>query len=63
MHCNRGGLLIDGELEDFPGVHSATTDVRGGRSTVRFEEDAEVDTDALVAAVRQAGEHEARPLG
>lgn len=63
MHCNSCGLLIDDELEELPGVHSATTDVRSGRSTVQFEEDAEVDTDVLVAAVRRTGEYEARPVG
>ncbi|MFD8644192.1 MULTISPECIES: heavy-metal-associated domain-containing protein [Streptomyces] len=62
MHCTSCGLLIDDELEEVPGVRSARTDVRSGRSTVRFEEGAVVDTDALVAAVRQAGEYEARPV-
>ncbi|WP_254705585.1 heavy-metal-associated domain-containing protein [Streptomyces vilmorinianum] len=63
MHCTSCGLLIDDELEEIPGVRSARTDVRGGRSTVRFEEGAEVDTDVLAAAVRRAGEYEARPVG
>lgn len=63
MHCTSCGLLIDDELEETPGVRSARTDVRSGRSTVRFEEGAVVDMDALVAAVRQAGEYEARPAG
>ncbi|QES24451.1 heavy metal transporter [Streptomyces venezuelae] len=63
MHCTSCGLLIDDELEEVPGVRSARTDVRSGRSTVQFEEGALVDSDALVAAVRQAGEYEARPVG
>ncbi|MFB9556920.1 heavy metal-associated domain-containing protein [Streptomyces roseoviridis] len=63
MHCTSCGLLIDDELEEIPGVSSARTDVRTGRSTVRFEEGAVVDTDALLAAVRRAGEYEARPVG
>lgn len=63
MRCTSCGLLIDDELEEIPGVRSAQTDVRTGRSTVRFEEGAVVDTDALLAAVRRAGEYEARPVG
>lgn len=63
MHCTSCGLLVDDELEEVAGVRSARTDVRSGRSTVRFEEGAVVDTDALVAAVREAGEYEARPIG
>ncbi|MDT9691886.1 cation transporter [Streptomyces sp. P9(2023)] len=63
MHCTSCGLLIDDELEEVPGVRSARTDVRSGRSTVGFEDGAEVDTHALVAAVRRAGEYEARPVG
>ncbi|MGW6454925.1 heavy-metal-associated domain-containing protein [Streptomyces sp. NPDC055078] len=62
MHCTSCGLLIDHELEAIPGVRSARTDLRSGRSTVRFEEGAAVDTSALVAAVRQAGEYEARQV-
>ncbi|MBT2492915.1 cation transporter [Streptomyces sp. ISL-96] len=60
MHCNSCGLLIDDELEDLPGVRSATTDVRTGRSVVRLEEGADMDTAALIAAVEAAGEYTAR---
>ncbi|MBX9395769.1 heavy-metal-associated domain-containing protein [Streptomyces sp. TRM72054] len=61
MHCSSCGLLIDDELEDIPGVRSSSTDVNAGRTTVRLEEGAEVDTAALVAAVQQAGDYTARP--
>lgn len=61
MHCSSCGLLIDDELEDIPGVRSASTDVNAGRTTVRLEEGADVDTAALVAAVEQAGDYKARP--
>ncbi|MEU0721794.1 cation transporter [Streptomyces lavendulocolor] len=61
MHCSSCGLSIDDELEEVPGVRSASTDVRSGRSTVRMEEGTEVDTDALVAAVQRAGDYKARP--
>jgi copper chaperone CopZ len=61
MHCASCGLLIDDELEEIPGVRSAHTDVRSGRSTIRLEDGAEVDTDALVAAVQRAGDYTARP--
>ncbi|MCP3820248.1 cation transporter [Streptomyces sp. A3M-1-3] len=61
MHCTSCGLLIDDELEDIPGVRSSTTDVNAGRTTIRLEEGADVDTAALVAAVQQAGDYTARP--
>ncbi|MBC9723926.1 heavy-metal-associated domain-containing protein [Streptomyces sp. TRM68367] len=61
MHCSSCGLLIDDELEEVPGVRSARTDVRSRRSTIRLEEGATVDTDALVAAVQRAGDYKARP--
>ncbi|GHE39063.1 cation transporter [Streptomyces lavendulocolor] len=61
MHCSSCGLSIDDELEEVPGVRSASTDVRSGRSTVRLDETAAVDTDALVAAVHRAGDYTARP--
>lgn len=61
MHCSSCGLLIDDELEDIPGVRSSTTDVKTGRTTIRLEEGADVDTAALVAAVQQAGDYTARP--
>ncbi|GAA3500968.1 hypothetical protein GCM10019016_080750 [Streptomyces prasinosporus] len=63
MHCSSCGLSIDDELEEVPGIRSAHTDVRSGRSTIRLEEEATVDTDALVAAVRRAGEYTAQPVG
>jgi copper chaperone len=59
MHCGSCGLLIDDELEELPGVRSAATDARTGRSVVRLEEGAEVDGAALVAAVEAAGEYTA----
>lgn len=61
MHCTSCGLLIDDELEDVPGVRSASTDLRTGRSTIRLEAGVEADTDSLVAAVQQAGDYTARP--
>ncbi|MET9514342.1 cation transporter [Streptomyces sp. NPDC002994] len=63
MHCNSCGLLIDDELEDLPGVRSAATDVRAGRSVVRLEEGTDVDTAALLAAVESAGDYTARVAG
>ncbi|MCX5009470.1 cation transporter [Streptomyces sp. NBC_00555] len=60
MHCTSCGLLIEDELEDLPGVRSAATDVRAGRSVVRLEDGADIDTAALVAAVEAAGDYTAR---
>jgi Cu+-exporting ATPase len=54
MHCAGCGLLVDDILEDVPGVRSARTDVRAGRSVVDLD-DAGVAPAALVAAVGQAG--------
>jgi copper chaperone len=62
MHCSSCGLLIDDELEDIPGVHSVSTDVKTGRTTVCLEEGAVVQTAALIAAVEQAGDYTARPV-
>ncbi|MFZ3493059.1 cation transporter [Streptomyces sp. 5.8] len=63
MHCTSCGLLIDDELEDLPGVRSATTDVRAGRCVVRLEDNTGADTAALVAAVEAAGDYTARIAG
>ncbi|MET9836084.1 cation transporter [Streptomyces sp. NPDC006385] len=63
MHCSSCGLSIDDELEEVPGVRSASTDVRRGQSTIRLEEGAAVDPDALVAAVRRAGDYMAQSVG
>ncbi|WTX93304.1 heavy-metal-associated domain-containing protein (plasmid) [Streptomyces sp. NBC_00637] len=60
MHCTSCGLLIDDELEELPGVRSAGTDFRTQRTTVRLEETAAVDADALVSAVARAGDYKAR---
>ncbi|MBT2490709.1 cation transporter [Streptomyces sp. ISL-96] len=62
MHCSSCGLLIDDELEDLPEVRSAGTDVKAGRTTVRLEEGAVVETATLIAAVEQAGDYKARPV-
>ena len=59
MHCSSCGLLIDDELEEVPGVRSARTDVRKGRSVVRLE-DADLDPTLLVKAVQGAGDYQAR---
>ncbi|MGW9028080.1 heavy-metal-associated domain-containing protein [Streptomyces sp. NPDC055722] len=62
MHCSSCGLSIDDELEEVPGVRSARTNVRSGRSTILLEETATVDTDTLVAAVRRAGDYTAQTV-
>ncbi|MET9953651.1 cation transporter [Streptomyces sp. NPDC006339] len=60
MHCTSCGLLIDDELEDVDGVRAATTDARTGRSVVRLDEGADVDSVVLIAAVEAAGDYTAR---
>ncbi|MDT9692988.1 cation transporter [Streptomyces sp. P9(2023)] len=60
MHCTSCGLLIDDELEEVPGVRSASTSFRAGRTTILLDKGAEVDTAELVAAVGRAGEYQAR---
>ncbi|MFD3928312.1 heavy-metal-associated domain-containing protein [Streptomyces sp. NPDC058614] len=60
MHCSSCGMLIDDELEEVPGVRSARTDVRRGRSIVRLKDAASVDTDLLIKAVQVAGDYTAR---
>ena len=60
MHCASCGLLIDDELEEIPGVRSASTDVRKGLSVVRLEEASAVDPELLIEAVQGAGDYQAR---
>lgn len=60
MHCASCGLLIDDELEELPGVRSATTDARTGRSVVLLDDGADVDSALLIAAVEGAGDYSAR---
>ncbi|MFK0045910.1 cation transporter [Streptomyces sp. NPDC090741] len=60
MHCASCGLLIDDELEGLPGVRSANTDTRSGRSIVRLDEGAHVDGATLLAAVEGVGDYTAR---
>ncbi|MCX5418037.1 heavy-metal-associated domain-containing protein [Streptomyces sp. NBC_00059] len=55
MHCASCGLLVDDELEDVPGVRSARTDVRKGRSTVHLTDEGSTDPSTLIAAVERAG--------
>ncbi|MFF5757423.1 heavy-metal-associated domain-containing protein [Streptomyces longwoodensis] len=62
MHCSSCGLLIDDELEEVPGVRSARTDIRKGRSVVRLE-DANLDPALLIKAVEGAGDYRARLAG
>jgi copper chaperone CopZ len=65
MHCASCGLLIDDELEDLPGVRSASTSVRTSRTsrtTVHLHADADLDAATLIAAVERAGDYRARPL-
>lgn len=60
MHCTSCGLLVDDELEDVPGVRSAATDVRAGRTLVLLHEGVDVAPAALVSAVEGAGDYTAR---
>lgn len=60
MHCAGCGLIIDEELEEVPGVRSAGTDVRKGRSVVRLAEGTTVDPELLIKAVQGAGDYQAR---
>lgn len=55
MHCASCGLLIDDELGDVPGVRSARTDVRKGRSVVHLADEGSVDPSTLITAVQRAG--------
>lgn len=47
MHCGSCSLLIDDTLEDLPGVTSAHTELKTGRSTVAL--DTAITTPQLVA--------------
>jgi len=57
MHCASCGLLVDEVVEELPGVASATTDVRAGRTVVRPTVDggATLDPAQVVDAIRDLG--------
>jgi copper chaperone len=54
MHCGSCGLLVDETLEELPGVRSASTDVRAGRTVVEVDP-ALCTAEQIVAAVAEAG--------
>lgn len=55
MHCPSCGLLIDDVVEDLAGVSSSATDVGAGRTVVAVAEGGEVDPEAVIAAIAEAG--------
>jgi copper chaperone CopZ len=56
MHCASCGLLIDEVVEELPGVASAATDVRAGRTVVRPAADGPGPDQAMVLdAIRNLG--------
>ncbi len=54
MHCASCGLLIDEAVEELDAVQSCTTDVRRGRTTVRFDP-GRTPPSAVIAAIAAAG--------
>lgn len=54
MHCASCSLLIDETLEDLEGVHRSTTRLRKRNTVVEFDP-ATCTTEAIVAAIAEAG--------
>ncbi|NNH70581.1 heavy metal transporter [Nocardia uniformis] len=54
MHCGSCALLVDDTLDDLPGVHSAQTTMKKGRSIVELDT-AATTTDDVVAAIETLG--------
>jgi copper chaperone CopZ len=54
MHCTSCALNIDGELEDTPGVVSASTSYAKASTTVVFD-DKKVNEKKLQQAIKNAG--------
>jgi copper chaperone len=56
MHCGSCALLIDDTLEDLPGVRSAHTSVKHGRTTVELDTAKSSPTD-IINAITELGYH------
>lgn len=54
MHCTSCGMSIDGELEDTPGVLSASTKYASGETTIEYDEK-KVSLDSLKTVITQLG--------
>jgi copper chaperone len=54
LHCQSCSMLVQMELEDVPGVVSATSDFRTGISEIVYDP-AKATVDDLIAAVVSAG--------
>lgn len=60
MYCAACAMAIDLALEDLPGVAEARTSYARGATAVTFDP-ARVGTDAIIAAIREAG-YDAHPF-
>jgi copper chaperone CopZ len=54
MHCQSCSMLVKMELEELPGVETATSDFNTGMTEVTYDPDL-VTVESLVAAVVAAG--------
>ena len=54
MHCQSCSMIVKMELEELPGVETATSDFRTGLTDVTYDPDL-VTVDSLIAAVVAAG--------
>jgi copper chaperone len=54
LHCQSCSMLVKMELEDVPGVISASSDFRTGMTDVTYDPSV-ASVDALIAAVVAAG--------
>ena len=55
MHCTSCGLLIDDAVEQLPGVRTASTSQRSGRTTVEIDDGKLCTPSQVVAAIAEAG--------
>lgn len=54
MHCTSCAMNIDGELEDLPGVHEASTSYAKSATKIKYDS-VKVKKDQLLAAIKKAG--------
>jgi copper chaperone CopZ len=54
MHCVNCAMLIDGALEDLPGVQSANTNYARQMVDIEYDENT-VSENELVAAIKESG--------
>lgn len=61
MHCSSCEMLIEGDLEEMPGVKEAKSDYKKELTIVLFDE-ISVSHDQIIETIRKAGDYEVELL-